>query len=255
VPDDPHSDGTDSDGDGLLDTDDPFPDEADSDADYLNDLEEQQASTDPSNPDTDGDGYLDGDEVLEATDPLDASSVIYQGGWPYNRFKDDLGAPPLGEWAQPGDIFPRHVGPDQYGDTVDLYDLSACDGYELVLLETSATWCGPCNQVASWLSGEPASRTYDDYEHVYAAVQGGSLRWVTVLTDDDLPTTVEDTYAWHTAYPNHKIMVLSDESLELRSAFYPGYPDSVLLDCKTMEVLEHTDLTFSMLMIVEDRLK
>ena len=53
---------------------DPFPDDADNDR--LTDERERELGTDPTDPDTDGDGLADGDEVdppgvLEATDPLD----------------------------------------------------------------------------------------------------------------------------------------------------------------------------------------
>lgn len=60
---------------------------ADVDADHLTSSEEAALGTDPEDPDSDGDGYLDGDEVLEETDPLDPESRIYQGGWPYQRFR------------------------------------------------------------------------------------------------------------------------------------------------------------------------
>ena len=63
---------------------------ADSDDDGLTDLEERQGGTDPQRADTDGDGYGDGDERHAGSDPLDPNSVIYIGGWPYNRRRDQV---------------------------------------------------------------------------------------------------------------------------------------------------------------------
>jgi hypothetical protein len=75
----------DRDGDGMpdwfedlydfLDADDPSDAALDFDEDGLTNLEEFQNETDPSNPDTDGDGLSDGEEVKEYfTDPLNADT-------------------------------------------------------------------------------------------------------------------------------------------------------------------------------------
>ena len=50
-----------------------------SDNDGLTNLQEHNNSTDPDNPDTDGDGYTDGDEAAAGTNPLDASSYPVEG--------------------------------------------------------------------------------------------------------------------------------------------------------------------------------
>ncbi|NCC51666.1 MAG: hypothetical protein EOM20_10665 [Spartobacteria bacterium] len=51
-------------------------DTADNDNDNLNNSWERSYLSDPSNPDSDGDGVRDGDEVLAGTDLLDASCVF-----------------------------------------------------------------------------------------------------------------------------------------------------------------------------------
>ena len=86
--DDTGSDTNDTDDDGMpdwwekkyyLDPDDPGDARGDPDNDGLTNLEEYQLtdvygnSTDPTNPDTDGDGYDDGYEVERGANPLDAS--------------------------------------------------------------------------------------------------------------------------------------------------------------------------------------
>ncbi|VGO21935.1 thrombospondin type 3 repeat-containing protein [Pontiella sulfatireligans] len=52
--------------------------ENDYDADGLPDLEEFRANTHPARFDTDGDGFSDGIEVLDGTDPVDASDIALQ---------------------------------------------------------------------------------------------------------------------------------------------------------------------------------
>ena len=47
--------------------------------------------------DTDKDGYADKDELYAGTDPKDSSSIIYEGGWPYNSEKDLFSTDGFGE--------------------------------------------------------------------------------------------------------------------------------------------------------------
>lgn len=99
----------------------------DSDGVRLSDYDEIHIyGTDPFNPDTDGDSWWDGDEVDAGSDPLDPNSFPYRGGWPINLNKDDLGDPDTTHFAaRPGMQLPRLRVPDQFEDTVDLYDFSA----------------------------------------------------------------------------------------------------------------------------------
>ena len=72
--------------------------------------------------DSDGDGYTDVEELHAGTDPDDAESVIYQGGWPYNPDKDALEDPGWDSTMAVGQLLPELVGVDQYGDLVSTYD-------------------------------------------------------------------------------------------------------------------------------------
>ena len=102
----------------------------------------------------------------------------YIGGWPVNSKSDaiedpgfDLPCPgptgcdcqtnadcynqncrahPKGNYCVPkvGDLFPRFEAIDQFGESVDLYDF-AHQG-KMTLIEMSAAWCCPCNDVAAY---------------------------------------------------------------------------------------------------------
>lgn len=133
----------DSDGDGLLDSEEQaFGTDlsvADTDGDGLLDGEEYDLGTSGTEVDTDGDGYRDSDEITEGSDPTDASSLIYTGGWPYNAEKDAVDDPGWDGKAREGKQFPRFVGVDQYGEEVDIYDYAMQEG-KPVVIDLSAEW-------------------------------------------------------------------------------------------------------------------
>ena len=110
----------DTDHDGLSDDEEQSlgtdPELPDTDQDGVDDGQEVELGTDPLKVDTDGDGYSDGDEVHAGTDPTDATDVIYVGGWPYNRDKDQIQDPGWASTAEIGARLPHYTAVDQYGD-------------------------------------------------------------------------------------------------------------------------------------------
>ena len=104
----------------------------------------------------------------------------YQGGWPVNNNSDKISDPgfdlpcpgatgcecttnadcennncqshPKGNYCVPkkGDILPRFEAIDQFGESVDLYDFA--NQGKMILIELSAAWCAPCNDLANWLA-------------------------------------------------------------------------------------------------------
>jgi hypothetical protein len=210
----------------------PAPSGGDADADYLSDGEEAALGTDPARPDSDGDGYLDGDEVREETDPLDAESRIYEGGWPYQRFKDDLADPGFDGVAEVGAAVPRFVAVDQHGERVDLYDYALHD--RPVVLDLSAGWCGACREIAAWLEGEPNSLAIPaELDVIPARVAAGDILWVTIYFQDpsSSPADADDVAAWYASYPHPRIAVLADTDQVMLEWLWPGgYPSIQVLE-------------------------
>ncbi len=139
----------DRDDDGLTDAEekelgtDPTSD--DTDGDGVADGEEVELGTDPTNADSDGDGFSDGDEVDESTDPLDKFDWEFGGErWP------DLAADAIAAGADEADeyemdeVMPNFEYRDQFDQRVNLHQFY---GY-VILLDLSAGWCGPCQQLA-----------------------------------------------------------------------------------------------------------
>ncbi len=217
---------------------------ADGDADYLSDAEEASLGTDPLDPDSDDDGYLDGDEVLEQTDPLDPESKIYRGGWPYQRFKDDIADPGFGGAAEAGAVLPRLVSVDQFGDTVDLYDF-AMHG-KPVVIDLSAGWCAACLEMAAWLEGEAPDLAGDaSFNAIPEMVAAGEIYWITVVFEDAAATPADgaDVAQWYGEYPNPHVAVLADDDRALFDHLWPGaYPFVTVIESDmTLRVYDRFD--------------
>jgi hypothetical protein len=209
------------------------PESADSDGDGLGDYDEaNELGTDPTKADTDGDGYLDPWEITEGTDPLDADSKIYIGGWPYQPNKED-GATTAEANLSVGASLARVELLDQFGEMVDLYDFSK-QGV-LTIVDVSAIWCGPCNGMAQWLSGQGDDYGWgQSYPSIAEKVHNGKVHWITVLGQDsqgNIPD-VNDLAQWYSDYPDPNIPVLADTSDALFANSYlsGGWPTIFVLD-------------------------
>lgn len=224
----------DSDGDGLTDKEEADlgtnPDAFDSDGDGLGDYEEHiDLGTDPTEVDSDGDGYEDGWELDAGTDPTDSTSAIYTGGWPYNPDKDALGGPDLAAASAPaeGVAFARVQFVDQHGDTVDLYDVMG-QGVPVVV-DVSAEWCGPCNNVSATLSSSGGWTQY--WPNLKATVDAGKVIWITMLGQDNQRNTptVEVLHRWDSLYPHPDVPVMAS-SPDFNSKYITiGWPSLYLV--------------------------
>jgi hypothetical protein len=207
------------------------PENPDSDGDGLTDGEEVALGTDGNSPDSDGDGYLDPYEVAEGSDPADASSGIYQGGWPYNPDKDSLVDPGWDGDARVGSMLPRIQWMDQYGDTVDVYDF-AMQG-KPVVIDLSGLWCGWCQEVAKFLDGEPTAYTGQGYDELPDIVARGDVYWITVVDSDysGAPADEDDLLEWWDLFPNPDVTLLLDTDTTFAGWLNPtGYPTMILVE-------------------------
>ena len=237
----------DTDGDGLSDGEEADlgsdPAVMDTDEDGLDDGAEVTAGTDVTKKDSDDDGYLDADELSAGTDALDAASVIYQGGWPYNREKGALENPtffgPRGT-IEIGGRFPDLVGVDQHGELVHLYDFAGHG--KPVVLDFSAQWCVPCMYVADYLVGNNETQTFDK---VRDAVWAGDVYWITVMSQnvEGGPPTGVTSQEWASDFPDERIPVLSppNASASMHYIDLAYFPSAIWLD-EDMTVVDFNNL-------------
>ena len=227
--------------------------------------------------DSDGDGYSDKDEATIGTNPNDPGDRYYLGSWPYNPNKDKMEGIEFpvqcpqniscecetnddcvnqnckrsarGDYyctPQPGDMFPRLIAVDQYGEFVDLYDF-AMQGKQ-ILIEFGAAWCSPCQGLSNWLStgddsGLKNNRWWkDDYSIIYDKIKNNEILFITILFEDELrePAGYRTSFDWHQKYPNDKIVVLADEYKDIHQWMKPtGYPCINLVD-ENMKLVSFT---------------
>ena len=232
----------DSDGDGLTDSEEnklgTDPEVADTDGDGVSDGEEVDLGLDPTLADTDGDGYADGDEIAEGSDPDDEDDKIFEGGWPYNPDAIEDCDDRFDGTASVGDILPCFTMIDQFDEEYNIGHMQESAGY--LIVDTGATWCGPCNSMADWLDGAENGFVPETFAPVRDAVHDGTLRWMTSLFQDGAGNpadqgTVED---WYDNYPTENVPVLADEGSDLIGWINaPGIPSLSLVDLETMEMV------------------
>jgi thiol-disulfide isomerase/thioredoxin len=121
----------------------------------------------------------------------------FDNGWvaPENTWSSN--APPSslkGEGCRTGDVLNDHIGTDQHGDEVSLWQFyGSC-----TLVDIGTMWCGPCRELAA---------TFQETAEHYPEVQ-----FVQLLPEDDLgnPTSVEKLNEWAEFYGIEEPVVSDD---------------------------------------------
>ena len=171
-----------SEADKSNDSEDP---NADDDGDGLTNGEEADYGTDPNAADSDEDGLVDGDEVEWGSDPLNMYSWPGGGIWPdRSGYAADDGI--NGTTLAIGETFPNFTTFDQIGNDVQLYQFYG----SVILLDFSAVWCPPCNDVA-----EDAAAVWETYRDDGFVI-------IHAMTDDNQynPPSVEVLERWAYVY-------------------------------------------------------
>ena len=194
-------------------------------------------------------------------------TFVYEGGWPVNPRIDEIEDPgfdlpcpgptgceclsdadcynkncrahPRGNYCVPkaGDLIPRFEAIDQFGESVDLYDF-AHQG-KMTLIELSAAWCSPCNDLASWLTTNDLKITEnpwwkEQYLPIRDLVEKGNVQLVNIMFEGNEKKTTanfEDIQTWHKKYPDPNVPILLDEYRIMHSWVKPtGLPCIFLVD-------------------------
>jgi thiol-disulfide isomerase/thioredoxin len=205
---------------------------ADSDGDGIIDGDEVDLhGTDPAVWDSDGDGYPDGFEIDRGSDPLDIDSLAYKGGWPYNANADALEADARsGRVAAINKTFPRMEMQDQFGDYVDLYHF-ANQGVP-VIVDISAQWCPPCQQLAQFIEGIDIGGT-EQWDTIPDKVANGEVIWLTVIPENDEGDAAsrKTVKEWANDFPNDHVPVLADTRREAQEyAELEAWPTLIYLN-------------------------
>ena len=154
------------------------------------------------------------------------SSGASAGPWraPDNRWP--LSEPPaglVGNGFAEGQTPPDFRLTDQHGDEVSLWQFYG----QVVLLDISTMWCGPCQEVASHTQS-----TADAFE-------GEGFVYLTVLHEDveNEPPTIGDLNEWAEAF-GIEAPVLADGDQATGAAVTQGQYPAVMVIGRTMEVVE-----------------
>lgn len=142
----------------------------DTDGDGLSDAFEALIYTDPELADTDGDGFDDAFEHLAHFWARDANDFPYTGGYPRGPQPDGNiwdGLSDENGWDA-GDFSGSWTLVDQHGEDVKLKRFYG----QVIMIDVSAEWCGPCRQAAETLPKEFEARVEDGFVVLQLLIDG-----------------------------------------------------------------------------------
>jgi len=193
--------------------------------------------------DTDTDTDTDVADADTDTDTDEPFVSPYAGGWPFNPDKEALQDPGLGRTIAVGDQVGNFTAVDQFGESVQLYDFAGHG--KPVMLDISAEWCLPCQDIGVWLEGGDEFQTeflagFGQYDAVRDAVDAGDLYWITILAQDGSgrPADATSVQRWSTNYPHDRIPVLADDTGAMMFHLDLGFFPSIFLVDSDMTLIE-----------------
>ena len=162
----------------------------------------------------DGDTTGEGDGDGDASGDGDGDTSGDGDGDPTGDGDGDTGggAACMGELAPAGTLAIGEPVSHWAGFTTEGEDWDYCmmEGTPFLLV-LSAGWCGPCQDLASGMSGGPTS--FENLAPVIAGLEAGTLGFVEVLVDNYIdfgPTSLADLQMWEASYPNEHIHLIGD---------------------------------------------
>lgn len=132
---------------------------------------------------------------------------------------------------------------DQFGEMVDVYDFSGQGKY--ILLELSASWCTPCNQLSAWMTyGDPEVTYQSWWKSSYILlkpwIESGKVTLINIQYSDEYRdnASLASIQDWYSRYPHDMVPVLADSEKLLHAWVKPtGIPTVILLNDK-MEIVQ-----------------
>jgi hypothetical protein len=187
-----------------------------------------------------------------------------RGGWPFNPNKAQLSDYRIDMEAVEGAQLPPFSMVDQFGETVELYDLAGTGRDTIIAI--GSPLCRSCKSLANFIStgnmddlrygpgpyeGEWVRWWSPKYAPLYEMVPDGTVRWLTVISwpaSWSVEDPISETHCtdWVRRSPHQKMPVLADTD----SAFAtyigrPGSPTLLRVDDQIVMVANSNWHTFS----------
>ena len=116
---------------------------------------------------------------------------------------------------------------DQFGQMGDIYDFSGQGKY--ILLELSASWCSPCNQLSAWMTHGDLEVTYQtwwksSYFQLKPWIESGEIIFINVQYGDEYRdnASLASIQDWYSRYPHDLIPILAEKFKKNRKVYIYG---------------------------------